>query len=58
MVFCLGFGFFPGGIKYPSGGIFPGLRLILSIASPEADIFAGGGACFVLWVQSERPGVK
>ena len=58
MFFCLGFGFFSGGINELSGGTFPVVRLILSVAAPEADIFAGDGACFVLWGQSERLGVE
>ena len=56
--FYLGFGFFQGGIRDFSGGICPGVRLILTVATPEADIFAGGGACFVLWGQSDRLGVE
>ena len=39
--FCLGFGFFQGGIRDFSGGICPGVRLVLAVATPEADIFAG-----------------
>ena len=37
---------------------FSGVRLILAVASPEDDIFAGGGACFILWGHSERLGVE
>ena len=57
--FCLGFGFFPGGIRDHSGGICPGVRLILAVAAPEADIFSGGGpvssfgARVSVWVLSE-----
>ena len=56
--FCLGFGFFQGVIRDLSGGIFPGVCLILSVAAPDADIFSGGGACFVLRGQSECLGVE
>ena len=30
----------------------------MAVAAPEVDIFAGGGAYFVLWGQSERLGVE
>ena len=56
--FFLGLGFFQGGGREFSGGIFPGFYLILAVASPETDIFAGDRACFVLWVQSESLSVE
>ena len=56
--FCLGFVFFQGLIRDLYGGIFPGVYLIMAVAAPEDDIFAVGGACFVLWGQSERMGVE
>ena len=34
------------------------VRLVLAVAAPEVDIFAGGWACFVLRGQSERLGVE
>ena len=37
---------------------FSGVRLILAVAAPEDNIFAGGGACFVLRGHSERLGVE
>ena len=56
--FCLGFGFFQGEIRDLSRGVCREVRLILAVAAPVADIFAGGGACFVLRDQSECLGVK
>ena len=53
-LFCLGFGIFKGELRDISGGICPGVRLILAVDAPEANIFAGGGACFFLRGQSER----
>ena len=56
--FLSGIQFLPRGNKGPFWRIFPGVRIILSVAAPEADIFAGGRACFVLQGQSERLGVE
>ena len=56
--FFLGLGFSQGGGREFSGGIFPGFCLILAVAAPEADIFAGDRACFVLRGQSEILGVE
>ena len=58
MVFCLGLGFFLGGIKDLSGRICPGVRLIMALAAPEDDIFSGDGAYLVTWGQSEHLGVE
>ena len=56
--FLSGLRFLPGGNKGPFWRNFPGVRLILAVAAPEASIFAGGGACFVLRGQSERLDVE
>ena len=38
-------------------GIGPGVRHLLAVASPRADVLASGGACSVHRVQSECMGV-
>ena len=56
--FFSGLRFLPGDNKGPFRRNFPGVRLILAVAAPEADIFAGGWACFILWGQSDNLGVE
>ena len=41
-----------------SGGIGPGVLIIMALATPETEIFAGGGACFFLRGLSESLGVE
>ena len=36
-----------------TGGIGPGVRLILAVAAPRDDVLAKGGACFIDRVHNE-----
>ena len=41
-----------------TGGIFPGVHTILSMAAPSTNVHASGGDCFVRQVRDECLGVE